>query len=44
MYHESVKREIYNLVGKPERKGPLGRPGTIYNYVKIDLRGNEEGR
>jgi hypothetical protein len=39
-----VPREIHNLVGKPEMKEPLGRPVPIYNYVKIDLRGKEEGR
>jgi hypothetical protein len=34
-----ARRMIYRiLVGKPEGKRPLGRPGRRYNNIKTDLR------
>jgi hypothetical protein len=39
------KRSAYRiLVGKPERKRPLGRPrGTWVDNIKMDLRDEEWG-
>jgi hypothetical protein len=39
MWHEWGKRNVYRLlVGKPEGKGPLGRPKLRWiNNIKIDL-------